>query len=167
MELLEIYDINRKKTGKVKERHSVLQEGEFIIGVRAIIIKNNKILLTRRSINKKVEPLKWECNGGAVDIGETSIEAMKREIIEELGLCLEDNQIRFYKTIKRENEFTDVYIIFCREDIDDLKFQDGEVDEAKFVDFEEYLMLKKSNQLVSNEPITEVMVKEVLKNIKL
>ena len=69
-EIVDIYNAN--KTGKTKIRHKdVLEAGEYIIGIQAIIINSNKqILISQRSQTKEKLPLKWECNGGALLSGE-------------------------------------------------------------------------------------------------
>jgi 8-oxo-dGTP diphosphatase len=51
----------------------------------AIIINDNKILVTQRSEKMKL-PLKWEFPGGKLENGEGEIECVVREIKEELNI---------------------------------------------------------------------------------
>ena len=53
--------------------------------VCAIILKQNKILITQRSEKMKL-PLKWEFPGGKLEEGENEEEAIIREINEELNI---------------------------------------------------------------------------------
>ena len=55
-----------------------------IIGVGAVVIAQNRIVLVKRAH----DPLKgqWNLPGGAVELGETLIEACSREVLEETGL---------------------------------------------------------------------------------
>lgn len=53
--------------------------------VCAIIIYNNKILITQRSETMKL-PLKWEFPGGKIEEGENETQALTREIREELNI---------------------------------------------------------------------------------
>lgn len=53
--------------------------------VCAIIIYNNKILITQRSETMKL-PLKWEFPGGKVEKEESEKQALTREIKEELNI---------------------------------------------------------------------------------
>lgn len=53
--------------------------------VCAIIIYNNKILITQRSETMKL-PLKWEFPGGKIEEGENKTQALTREIREELNI---------------------------------------------------------------------------------
>jgi 8-oxo-dGTP diphosphatase len=53
--------------------------------VGGIIVDENKILVAQRSIQKE-HPLKWEFPGGKIKVNENPIEALKREIKEELSV---------------------------------------------------------------------------------
>ena len=51
----------------------------------AIILVGNKILVTQRS-EKMNLPLKWEFPGGKLEVGESEIDCVQREIKEELNI---------------------------------------------------------------------------------
>src|SRR3989338_2351556 len=75
------------------------------IGVKAIIEKDNKILLLKRS--EKYDHLKdqWDIPGGRINFGEEPEEGLKREIEEETGLELEEiKQILDASTVFKNEE---------------------------------------------------------------
>jgi 8-oxo-dGTP pyrophosphatase MutT (NUDIX family) len=56
-----------------------------------LVIRDNKLLLAY-SNNKKA----WYLPGGKVDAGETSIQALQREVLEELNVTLDPASLRYY-----------------------------------------------------------------------
>jgi 8-oxo-dGTP diphosphatase len=58
-----------------------------IVGVGAVVLDGHRVVLVKRAN----EPLKgeWSLPGGAVDVGETLAEAIRREVREETGLDVE------------------------------------------------------------------------------
>lgn len=57
--------------------------------VCAIIERNGQVLVAQRPVHKHL-PLKWEFPGGKVETGEQPVDALAREISEELGCTLTD-----------------------------------------------------------------------------
>jgi 8-oxo-dGTP diphosphatase len=54
--------------------------------VKAVIEKDGKFLIVKRSNKDKSAPNKWEIPGGGVERNEGPLEAMQREIMEECGI---------------------------------------------------------------------------------
>jgi 8-oxo-dGTP diphosphatase len=72
-----------------------------IVVVAAAIIRDGRLLLTQRSIERDF-PLHWECPGGKVEEGENPREALARELEEELLLMPEELIIQpepFFTTV--------------------------------------------------------------------
>ena len=57
--------------------------------VCGVIEKDHKILVTKRNLNKKLNAGMWEFPGGKIENGESKIDALKRELKEELALDVE------------------------------------------------------------------------------
>ena len=55
---------------------------------KAIIRKDGQILLLQRSSKSGFDPGLWELPGGKIDYGENLVEALKREVKEEVGLVI-------------------------------------------------------------------------------
>lgn len=69
-----------------------MQKGVDYIGVgvgAAIFDQKGRLFITKRGKKAKNERGKWEIPGGSVEFGETFIEAIKREVREELGIDIE------------------------------------------------------------------------------
>lgn len=83
-----------------------------------IVNKNNKILLLKRADVPEIwMPDKWALVGGGVENRETPLKAVKREVIEETGLDI-DNIFKSF-TIEKNGVFEYIYV--CKyegEDID-------------------------------------------------
>jgi 8-oxo-dGTP diphosphatase len=58
-----------------------------LVGVGAIVFKGDEVLLVRRG--KEPALGEWSLPGGAVEVGETLEEALRRELLEETGIEVE------------------------------------------------------------------------------
>jgi len=74
MEVWDLYDKNRQKTNKRHVRGTALAAEDYHIVVH-VWIRNNKgeFLLTKRHPNKHYPHL-WECPGGSIVTGESSLD---------------------------------------------------------------------------------------------
>ncbi|MEI8096260.1 MAG: NUDIX domain-containing protein [Spirochaetales bacterium] len=105
---LEFWDIlraDRTKTGRTKLRGEALGPEEFHLAVHVWIRSpSNAYLISRRALDKQPFPGAWEPSGGAVQAGETSLEAALREVEEELGLSLPRNEGRLVAQLNGEGK---------------------------------------------------------------
>lgn len=95
-------------------------------------------------------PLKWECNGGALSSGENILDGLVREIYEELGIYLEKDKAIFLKTAKNDNVFKEIFIFKKDFSIDEINFEDGEAQNAKWVTIEEFVKMLEEGEIVYN-----------------
>lgn len=151
-ELWDIYDSNKKKTGRTAERGVYqFKEGEYHIVVTAIIMNsNNEILISKRAEYKKYG-LMWEGSGGSILAGETSLEGMLREIREELGIEFSKKEAIFLKEIRRDKippDFKDLWLF--RRDIkkEEITLPDGEAIAWKWVNIDEFMKMIENNEMV-------------------
>lgn len=151
-EFWDIYDENKNKTGNLAERGVYkFKKGEYHIVVTAIILNmENEILISKRADFKRYGGM-WECNGGSVLAGETSLEGMLREIKEELGITFEKEEAHFYKELKRNKELPDFkeFWVFKRNIKDDeITLPDGEATEFKWVTIDEFMKMYNNKEIV-------------------
>ena len=151
-EFWDIYDENRNKTGKLAERDVYeFNEGEYHIVVTGIIFNSKyEILISKRASWKKYGGL-WECNGGSILAGETSLEGILRELQEELGITFSEKDATFLKEVKRDKkvpDFKDLWIFQRNISINEITFPDGEATEAKWVTIEEFINMYNNNEIV-------------------
>lgn len=152
-ELLDLYTADKRLTGNKIERYGdreKIQKGEYFLFEQAWILnKKNEILLTQRAFNKKYGGM-WEPTSGHVSSGETSLQGIKREIEEEIGLKLDDDELMQVQTTIDKKSIREVWIVKKDIKIEDLKFQDNEVMGAKFVTIDEFKQLLHDNKTFNN-----------------
>ena len=117
MELWDIYDSNKQRTGRTMKRNDwCLKEGEYHLTVLCVIVRpDGNFLITQRVMTKSWAPGWWEVSGGGVMAGEDSADAVRREVLEETGLDVKDCEGGYLFSYKRENPgegdnyFVDIY----------------------------------------------------------
>lgn len=128
MEYWDIYDKYKKPTGRKMERNNwILKDDEYHLTVLGVVCREDrKFLITKRAMDKAWAPGWWEVSGGAAMAGESSIEAVRREVKEETGLDVTKGKEEYLFTYHRENPgegdnyFVDVYrftLDFTEEDV--------------------------------------------------
>ena len=150
MELIDIFDENNNYLGYSLERSKVHKENLWHHHVSAWIMNyNGEILLQQRALNKKKNPGKWAKTGGHVDAGETHEESIKREVYEEIGLKVSDDEIKnieLFKSINpNEHYYSYGYIFFTDYKEDDFVLQKEEVNMVKYYAIEELEEIRKKD----------------------
>ncbi|MEK7505327.1 MAG: NUDIX domain-containing protein [Patescibacteria group bacterium] len=126
-------------------------ENLYRVAITAVVIKDGKFLITRRSANKKRWPLKWTVPGGnlepadyatlpkdTVDAWYNALEnTLTREVMEEVGLSIKN--VRYLTSIIAEYPDGHALIISCLADYDsgEVKLQESETDQYAWVTAEE------------------------------
>lgn len=156
-ELIDYYNENGTHLGLI-DKAIAHSKGLWHKSVHVWIVNDKKeVLLQRRCSQKKFFPNFWDCSfAGHIGAGETSIISAIREAKEEIGLTVEENELKFLFTEKQEyswdkilsREFVDVYVLHKNIDTNTLTFQEEEVESAEFVNLEKLSSLFLSNKII-------------------
>ena len=135
MEWNDIYDENRNLTGRVHLRGSGWKSGEYGLVVCVWVYDGaGHVLLTRRAREKSFAGT-WENSGGAAQAGETSRQAVARELFEETGIRAQEGEFEFLDTDMERNIFYDHYCLRRTLRLKDVVLQPGETDGVMWASF--------------------------------
>lgn len=141
MELVDLLNNRKELIGETCERNAV-PEGKYRLSIHIWIVNDkNEILIQQRSASRKMFPNMWTNTGGACIAGETSIETVFRELKEELNVIPNIDDLELIASYKRKKDYVDVWLLRQNINIKDLKFNDNEVQAAKWVSIEEWKKL--------------------------
>ena len=135
-------------TGEIATREECHKKGLWHRAVYAFIIDDGKILLQKRSSKKKLWPNMWDVTvGGHVIAGEFGRQALIRETREELGIEINDDDIKYLvgsTSINKQEDiinkhYNECYLITKHIDISDVKLQEEEISEIRYFSKDELL----------------------------
>lgn len=134
--------------------------------VVAIINEKNEILIQQRTNDKEKNAGMWDISvAGHISTGQDSLMAANREISEEvsviLGFNVEVKEFRFMFSFRKEQVFKSNFIerqfydfFILRQyglNVDNIKFQDSEVQAVRFVNISELNEMRKNNLIVTRD----------------
>lgn len=107
------------------------------VALAIISNKNNEVLLQHRDNNAPTNPNKWGLWGGRIEGGETPLEAIVRELKEELDIDVDEESLTPFNTYKAQR-FGDDWegYVFHLQDGGDFKYNLQEGDDLKFISSE-------------------------------
>ena len=142
-ELIDIYNENNESLGLEKMKSEAHKKGLWHRAAHIWIYNSHgKILLQLRAENKELYPNMWDISAaGHVSAGEKPIISALREMEEEIGLYVKQEDLEFFgtrkvKVIYKEiinNEFYYVYFLKLDRDISQLPLQKEEVAKIQFL----------------------------------
>lgn len=161
MEFWDIYNEKKERTGRTMKRNDwCLKEGEYHLTVLGVIERpDGKFLITRRVNTKAWAPGWWEVSGGAAQAGESSYEAVLREVREETGIDVSSAKGGYLFSYKRENPgegdnyFVDVYRFLVDVGEEDLHLQEEETDGYQFASREEIQRIAEEGKFLHYQSI--------------
>ena len=147
MEYLDLYDMNDKKTGETMVRGGEVPEGRYF-NVVICYMENSKgeFLIQRASIQKGH---KCSSTGGHVQAGQTLKEAMAREIKEEIGMDVNEDELEFKgRYLKNNTVMCNAYYMKRDIDINKCKLQEEEVESVFWKTKEEIEEMIKNDEFL-------------------
>lgn len=150
MEQRDIYDINRVLTGKQLSRGEKLETQEFHLVIHAAIFNQaDEMLIQQRQTTKSFFPNWWDISlAGSAISGESSQQAVQRELKEELGVAWDFSSTRPYFTINFPDGFDDYYLLEHSLELTDLTLQKEEVQQVKWASQSEILAMIEQNVFI-------------------
>ena len=162
MELWDIYDINKNKTGRTMVRNDwTMKEGDYYLSVLGVIHRpDGRFLITRRAMDKAWAPGWWEIPGGGVKAGETSFEAVCREVLEETGVDVSkaEGGYRFcyHRENKGQNYIVDIYRFEMNITDKDVRLQTDEDIDGKFATLDEIKAIAEEGEFLHYSSIKAI-----------
>ena len=164
MELWDIYDKNKQKTGRTMKKNDwCLKDDEYHLTVLGVVMRpDGKFLITQRVMTKAWAAGWWEVSGGAAMAGEDSRDAVIREVMEETGLDVSKAEGGYVFSYHRENPgegdnyFVDIYRFVMDFDESDVHIQENEALGFKLATHEEIKELADKGIFLHYDSIKQV-----------
>jgi len=164
MERWDIYDSNKQLTGRTMERNDWhMKPGDYHLTVLGVIRRpDGTFLITQRVLSKSWAGGWWEVSGGGVQAGETSFEAVCREVLEETGLDVRHARGGYLFSYRRDNPeegdnyFVDIYRFDMDVKEEDVRIQKEEACGFRFADAQEIRELGRQGIFLHYDSICQV-----------
>lgn len=150
MEIWDIYDKYRNRTGKTTSDKSKLgKEGYHLVVHICIFNSKGEMLVQQRQSNSKHWGDHWDLSaGGSALSGELSYETAERETLEEIGIKLDLKNIRPHLSLNFPRGFDDVFLIEKDIEIENLVLQEEEVKDIKWASREDIVKMIEDDEFV-------------------
>jgi mutator protein MutT len=147
MEFNDIYDKNRNLTGRVHRRGSRWKAGEFGLVVCVWVYDGRgNLLLTRRAPGKSFAGT-WENSGGAAKAGETSRQAIARELFEETGIRAAEEEFELLCSDRDRNTHFDFYCLKRQTPLEEIVLLPGETDDVQWASMQQVHQMVRGGQI--------------------
>ena len=147
MEYNDIYDKDRNLTGRTHLRGTHWGKGEYGLIVCVWVYDGKgKLLLTKRAKEKSF-PGTWENSGGAAKAGETSRQAIARELFEETGLRAQEDEFELLSSERNRNNHYDFYCLKRKVALEEIVLLPGETDGVQWASMEQVRRMVRDGEI--------------------
>ena len=152
-ELIDVLDENGVKTGEILTRKEIHKRGLWHRAIAvAVINEQNQILVQHRSFKKEKNTGMWDISvAGHISSGQDALSAASREINEEisvnLGFNVDIKEFRYMFSYRKE----------------DIKVQESEVEQIKFVSVSELNEMIENKEIVERTPIYKELMNYIFR----
>ncbi len=146
MEYLQVFDRSGKSLDEkiLRENVKQLDDGKYFMIILIIIENNGKLLM---QITSEEKDHVCALTGGHVQFCDDGITTCIKEVKEELGLELVEDEIKYLGTHKAKKVLLNVYYTNKEVDINSLVLQESEVESVIWISMDEINKLKEKNEL--------------------
>lgn len=156
MEFNDIYDKDRRRTGRIHRRGTPWRKGEYGLVVCVWVYDGEgRVLMTRRAPEKSFAGT-WENSGGAAQAGETSLQAITRELREETGITAAPEEFHLMASDRDRFCHYDFYTLRRSTDTQ-VVLQAGETDDYKWV------TLPQIHEMIERKEICKAIANQFLR----
>tara|TARA_B100000029_G_scaffold466037_1_gene501178 strand:- start:656 stop:1198 length:543 start_codon:yes stop_codon:yes gene_type:complete len=173
-EYIEVYKKNGKPSGKKLLKSEIHKKGLIHSTIHLWIFCNrNKILIQKRSQNKKINPGIWDVSvAGHIKYGEDIVDSVIRESKEETGIDIKKNKLKkigvfFNEEIHNnliDREFHHTFLYKTSPNSINLNFRNSEVEKIKFISYDKMKTLIKNSDtyfIGTNKKYYNCVLKEI------
>ncbi|MCD8009428.1 MAG: NUDIX domain-containing protein [Lachnospiraceae bacterium] len=159
-EYWDIYDRERRKTGRTHRRGDVFASGDYHLIVHVCIFnEKNQLLIQQRVGSKKSWPNLWDVSAaGCAQAGEDSRAAAQRETAEELGYSLDLSGDIAKFSFSFRNGFDDWWLVKREIPVESFCIQKEEVQQIHWADAEEVQQLARQGAFIPYHFVDKLFV---------
>ncbi len=157
MELWDLYDAQHSPTGKTMRRGQPVPKGLYHLVVHIWIVNPaGEFLIQKRAPGVDMWKNLWFTTGGSAVTGEDGRAAAAREVFEELGVAPDMDRAQRLFTIRREDNFSDIWLIRQEISLEQIKMQKSEVSQVAWASRGDIEQLVKTGAFVYFPYMSEV-----------
>lgn len=155
MEILDIWDEHGHQTRQSTSRDECHKNGLWHQTVHIWVVNpQNQLLVQQRQFDRESNPGKWDISAaGHIPSGQKALDAALRELDEEVGIQTHPTGLEYLGRVKHtysqgsawtNREYQEIYLHKGSYELDELNYQESEVNALKWISLEDFWAWSKS-----------------------